>query len=315
MIAYALAAIGLATLGGAALLAFTQAASGVQPWSAGLADNVILARVAPFALASGIAFGMVRAGRPVALALLGVGLLLGIPTGTYEYLGGLLDHKPPFPLHVVYRVHYIAAVLILFAVTALAVNVWRDADRSFLVPRGQLRRYLRGLAGELPPFLVRPLAGPLGIDMKAPAPPRGRYTFYEILVSYPWWAIGLGLITVTGLVKALRYLYPIPGPVLFMASTLHVAAMVILALKVLDQLRLTLELDRKVAVGVLAAPWALASLVIAYWMVTSAFMAQTAIKEGILAQLALVLGGLGTLMLALLVLRQFVVMFKSRTAG
>lgn len=315
MIAYALAAIGLAMLGAATLTAFTQAASGAQPWSAELADNVILARVAPFALAAGIAFGMVRAGRPVALALLGIGLLLGIPTGTYEYLGGLLDHKPPFPLYVVYRIHYIAAVFILFAVAALAVNVWRDTDRSFMVPRGQLRRYLRGLAGELPPFLVRPLVGPLGIDMKTPPPPRGRYTFYEVVVSYPWWTIGLGLITVTGLVKALRYLYPVPGPVLFMASTLHVAAMVILALKVLDQLRITLELDRKVAVGVLAALWALASLAIAYWMLTSAFMAQTAIKEGILAQLALVLGGLGTLVLALLVLRQFVAMFRRSPVG
>lgn len=315
MIGYLLAGVGLATLGGATLLAFSQAASGGQPWSAELADNVILARVAPFALAAGVAFGLVRAGRPIALALLGVGLLVGIPTGTYEYLGGLLDHKPPFPLYVVYRLHYIAAVFILFAVGALAVNVWRDTDRSFMVPRGQLRRYLRGLADELPPFLVRPLAGPLGIDLRAPAPPRGRYTFYETLVSYPWWAIGLALITITGLVKAIRYVYPVPGPVLFMASTLHVAAMVILALKVLDQLRITLELDRKVAVGVLAALWAVASLAIAYWMLTSAFMAQTAIKEGVLAQIALVLGGLGTLVLALLVLRQFVLMFTRRTAG
>lgn len=315
MIAYVLAGLGLATLGAATVIAFTQAASGTQPWSAELADNVILARVAPFALAAGIAFGLIRAARPVALAALGVGLLIGIPTGTYEYLGGLLDHKPPFPLYVVYRLHYIAAVFILFAVAALAVSVWRDADRSFMVPRGQLRRYLRGLADELPAFLVRPLAGPLRIDMKTSPPPRGRYTFYETVVSYPWWAIGLTLITVTGLVKALRYLYPVPGPVLFMASTLHVAAMVILALKVLDQLRISLEIDRKVAVGVLAALWALASLAIAYWMVTSAFMAQTAIKEGILAQLALVLGGLGTLVLALLVLRQFVLMFTRRTAG
>jgi hypothetical protein len=310
-----LAGLGLATLGAATLIALTQAGGGSQPWSAELADNVILARVAPFALAAGIAFGLVRGGRPVALALLGVGLLLGIPTGTYEYLGGLLDHKPPFPLYVVYRIHYIAAVFLLFAVGALAVNVWRDSDRSFMVPRGQLRRYLRGLADELPPFLVRPLAGPLGIDLKAPAPPRDRYTFYETVVSYPWWAIGLTLITVTGLVKALRYLYPVPGPVLFMASTLHVAAMVILALKVLDQLRITLEIDRKVAVGVLAALWAVASLAIAYWMVTSAFMAQTAVKEGILAQIALFLGGLGTLVLALLVLRQFALMFRRRTAG
>src|SRR5439155_250406 len=37
-----------------------------------------------------------------------------------------------------------------------------------------------------------------------------------------------------------RYLYPIPGPLLYTASTLHVAAMGLILLKVLDHLRYTL---------------------------------------------------------------------------
>jgi hypothetical protein len=276
---------------------------------------MILAKVTPFALGLGVAVGMLRPGRRIALWALALGLLLGIPTGMYQYLGGLLDHHPPFPLHLVYRVHYIAAALVLFSVAALATHVWRDTDRAFLIPRGQLRRYLRGVADELPAPLVRPFAGPLGIDLRTPPPPPGRYSFYDVVVSYPWWTIGLVLITVTGIVKALRYLYPVPGGVLFVASTLHVAAMVILALKVLDQFRVALALDRRVSVALVAAVWAAASLPIAYWMLTSAFTAQTAIKEGILAQLALVFGGLGTLVLALLVLREFALMFTRRTAG
>ena len=302
---YAVTALGVAAAAAAYFVVFVQSGSGAQPWSPELSDNVILARMTPFALALGVAAGMLPAGRRIALWALVLGLAIGIPTGMYQYIGGLLDHHPPFALYLIYRAHYVAAVLMLFAVAALAVHIWRDTDRAFLIPRGQLRRYLRGVADELPPFLVRPLAGPLGVDLKQPAPPAGRYSFYDTVIAYPWWAIGLALITVTGVIKAMRYLYPVPGPVLFFASTLHVAAMVILALKVLDHFRMALRLDRRVTVGVVAALWALGSLAIAYWMLTSAFTAQTAIKEGILAQLALVFGGLGTAVLAILVLRQF----------
>ena len=308
----AVAAVLTAVAFGATL---TQSASGAQPWDPELSDNLILAKMTPFVLALGIAAGLVRRARPIAFAAFGLGLLLGIPTGMYQYLGGLLDHHPPFPLYLIYRVHYIGSALMLFAVAAITVSVWRDTDRSFLVPRGQVRRYLRGVAGELPAFLVRPFVGPLGIDMKSAPPPRGRYTFYETVVSYPWWAIGIGLITVTGIVKALRYVYPVPGPILFWASTLHVAAMVIITLKVLDQMRISLALDRRVTVGALAALWAASSLAIAYWMLTSAFTAQTAIKEGVLAQLALVFGGLGTAVLAALVLREFLRIVTRRTAS
>ena len=49
----------------------------------------------------------------------------------------------------------------------------------------------------------------------------------------------LALITLTGLVKAARYVLPVPGPILYGASTLHVAAMVLIVIKVLDHLRYT----------------------------------------------------------------------------
>jgi hypothetical protein len=59
-------------------------------------------------------------------------------------------------------------------------------------------------------------------------------------VSFPTWAIAIGLIVLTGLLKAMRYIYPIPGDVLYWVSAIHVGAMVIVAIKVLDHLRYVL---------------------------------------------------------------------------
>lgn len=302
MSGYALTVVGILAAGIAAVAMLGQTSAGTQPWSSELSDNVALARTVPFALGLGVAVGMTPVGRIAGLTASGLGLMLGIPTGSYEYLGGLLDVHPPFPLYLVYRLHYVGAAALLFGVAALVTHVWRSPDRSFLVPAGGLRRALRGVADELPAFLVQRLAGPLGIDLRTPAPPRGRYTFYEVVVSFPWWATGIALITITGLIKALRYAYPVPGPVLFWASTLHVAAMVIIGLKVLDQLRIWLERDRRLLLAAGATAWAIGSLAVAYFFLWSAFAAQTAAKEGILSQVALLVGGVGVALLSVLVL-------------
>jgi hypothetical protein len=52
------------------------------------------------------------------------------------------------------------------------------------------------------------------------------------------------LIVITGLLKAMRYVYPIPGDVLYWASAIHVGAMVLLAIKVLDHMRYVLAPSR-----------------------------------------------------------------------
>lgn len=315
MVRWLIAGIAVVATAVAGATILGQAGAGTQPWSAELADNVLLAKSIPFALALGVAVGMLSFGRALGLWAFVIGLVLGVPTGSYEYLGGLLDVHPPFPLYVVYRVHYVGALILLAGVAAIVTSVWRGDDRSFLVPKGQWRRSLRGVAAELPARLVRPFVGILGIDMRSAPPPRGRYSFYELVVSFPWWGFSIALITLTGIVKAFRYLYPVPGPVLFWASTLHVAAMVMIGLKVLDQLRIALEGDRRLAFGALAVLWAAGSLVVAYFFLWSAFAAQTAAKEGVLSQIALLAGGLGVAVLAVLVIRQFVLSMTRRTAG
>jgi cytochrome b subunit of formate dehydrogenase len=253
-----LVVIGLAIAAAGAYLSVAQSATGAQPWTPELSDNFVFMRFMPFALALGAVVGIFRAsgstvtgarrgdevrrfslGTVIGHWVAALGFMLALPTGLWQYLGGILDVTLPIPLYVIYRVHYIGAALVLFSVTNFLAYWWINGDRSLLVSRGEWRRHLTGFASELPRAMGARLAGWLRLDLtRAPQP--GRFTFYETAFSFPTWTFALALITITGIVKAMRYIYPIPGPVLFWASTLHVAAMVLLLLKVLDHLRYTL---------------------------------------------------------------------------
>jgi hypothetical protein len=245
-----LTAVGVMTVVG-------QAGSGTQPWSNELSDNFMFIKALPFVLAFGFAVGMLMArtygpkvrsdgavrrwspGTVFGHAVLTLGFVLALPTGMWQYLGGILDVDLPIPLYLFYRVHYIGASIVLFAVAAFVSYLWMTGDRSLLVPRGQWARHLLGLAYELPPRIRGPYAKLLRIDLSQPRPPAGKFTFYEKVVEFPSWSIVLVLITITGLIKAARYVVPVPGLVLWLASTLHVAAMVVIVIKLLDHLRYT----------------------------------------------------------------------------
>jgi hypothetical protein len=265
------AALGLAIFVVAAWAIMGQAASGAQPWSNELSDNFIFAKAIPFALGLGVVVGLLR-GRSLRAdrradgavrryspwtlwmhAVIATGVLLALPTGMWQYLGGILDVSAPIPLFWFYRFHYIGAAVILFAVAGFLTAWWFTGDRSLLVPRGQWAAHLRGLAYELPLPVGKALARFLRIDMRVPPPPRGRFPFYETAFSFPTWTFAIALITVTGLIKAVRYTYEVPGPVLYWASTLHVTAMVLITLKTLDHLRYTLA--RWPLVGAMFTGW------------------------------------------------------------
>ena len=234
-----------------------QAGSGAQPWGEELSDNFVFIKVLPFVLGFGVAAGLLMArtygpkvrsdgairrwspGTVLGHAVLTVGFLLALPTGMWQYLGGILDVNLPIPIYLFYRVHYIGAAIVLFAVTAFMSYLWMTGDRSLLISRGQWGRHLLGLAYELPPRIRAPYAKLLRIDLRQPRPPTGQFTFYEKVVEFPSWSILLALITITGLIKAMRYLIPVPGLGLWLASTLHVAAMVGIVIKLLDHLRYT----------------------------------------------------------------------------
>src|SRR6266545_3688080 len=131
-------------------------------------------------------------------AVLTLGFVLALPTGMWQYLGGILDVDLPIPLYLFYRVHYIGASIVLFAVAAFVSYLWMTGDRSLLVPRGEWGRHLLGLAYELPPSLRGRYAKLLRIDLSQPRPPAGKFSFYENVVEFPSWSILLALITITG---------------------------------------------------------------------------------------------------------------------
>jgi cytochrome b subunit of formate dehydrogenase len=249
-----LAALALAAAGAIAILG--QAASGAQPWDPELSDNFVFVKAIPFVLALGVAFGLARSrgtrserhdgmvrrfsgGTILGHWLITVGFVLALPTGLWQYLGGIIDVHLPIPLYLIYRIHYIGAAIILLAVAYFVTYWWATGERSLVVPRGEWRRHLTGFAQELPGRARRIVATRLRLDLSQ-HPEAKRFTFYETAFSFPTWTFALALITITGLLKAMRYAYPLPGPVLYMASTLHVAAMGLLILKVLDHLRYTL---------------------------------------------------------------------------
>ena len=252
LVALALAGLGAATIVG-------QATSGAQPWDPELSDNFIFVKSIPFVLGLGVAVGLARGrgagpqrrradgsverfriGTVVGHWTLAIGFLLALPTGMWQYLGGILDVRAPIDLFLFYRVHYIGAAIVLFSVASFLAYWSINTDRSLLPPRGQWRTHLAGFAAELPPRLSGRVARLLRLDLAQRRPTPERFTYYETGFSFPGWAIVLGLITVTGLIKALRYVYPLPGGILYAASTLHVASMVLIVIKVLDHLRYTL---------------------------------------------------------------------------
>jgi cytochrome b subunit of formate dehydrogenase len=233
----------------------------IQPWSAELGDDFVFVRALPAVIALGALYGFVGgwltpAGPPARRAdgavrrfstttvvlhtLLAVGFLVALPTGVWQYLGGILDVQGPLPTYLYYRIHYFGAGVVLVSVFAFVTYWWMTGDRSLLFPLRDRARYLRGFAQELPPMLGTRLAQLLRLDLKEPAGSPGAFSFYEKVWSFPTFGFGIGLITITGIVKLLRYAIPIPGPIVWADSTLHVAAMVILIIRIADHLRYTL---------------------------------------------------------------------------
>ena len=245
---------------GVLAMSFAGQAGRLQPWSSELNDNFIFVRTLPAILALGVVYGFIggwlyprRASAPradgtvrrfspftvVMHALIAVGFLLALPTGVWQYIGGIIDVAGPLPIYLYYRIHYIGASIVLASVFAFVTYWWMTGDRSLVIPLRDLPRHLRGFALELPPYLRIRLARILRIDLAQPAGSPGAFSFYEKM-QFSAWGIGIGLITVTGIVKLLRYVVTIPGEVLWLDSTLHVGAMVLLIILTLDHLRYSL---------------------------------------------------------------------------
>jgi cytochrome b subunit of formate dehydrogenase len=267
--------LGVVLLGVGLGVSYTEWASGNQPWGQLLGDNFLFARSLPFTIGLGIVFGFWRAsgwrpGTPrrsdgairrfapstVALhALAAVSLVALIATGGWQYLKGLLDADSPIYMATVYRIHYVAASLLIFT-TAAFVTDWLLRGENALTPgKGQGVRSMRGLAHELPGPLGSTLGYVLGLNLKRQPPATEEFTYYERTISFPIWELAIGLIILTGAIKAMRYVYPIPGDVLYWVSAVHVGSGVLLAMKFLDHLRYVLAPSRWPLMASMATGW------------------------------------------------------------
>jgi hypothetical protein len=248
--------------------------SGVQPWGQLLTDNFLFARSLPFTIGLGIAIGLWRAsgwrwgpdveGQKIRRfapstvllhALAGIALVALIATGGWQYLKGLLGSDSPIYMGTVYRIHYIAATLLIFA-TAVVLTDWLlRGEKALTLGSGQFIRSMRGLAHELPKPIGTAIGYTLGLDLRRAPPQTEQFTYYERIVSFPTWELAIGLIILTGVIKAMRYIYPIPGDVLYWVSAVHVGAGVLLGLKLLDHLRYVLAPSRWPLMVSMASGW------------------------------------------------------------
>lgn len=167
------------------------------------------------------------------------GFLLAIGTGallTFSWL------PSPFPLTLLYTLHYLGAVLILLGLGGTAVHALTTgvSRRHRLLPD---RETLRGAGLEL--LAYAGLVGDRGIlgfaGLQWPAawrreieravnyqdhPPAGKYLATQRLLSYPLWALISLAVVATGLLKAMRYAYPLPAAVVRWSTIIHDCAFI-----------------------------------------------------------------------------------------
>lgn len=255
-------------------VSYAEWTSGVQPWGQLLTDNFLFGRSLPFTIGLGLAIGYWRASgwrwgteqkgqsyrrfapSTVLLhALAGVALLALLATGGWQYLKGLLAADSPVYMGTVYRVHYLAATLLILVSVVLVTDWLLRGEGALTIGQGQFIRTMRGLAHELPRPIGTLIAYTLGLNLRRAAPPTEQFTFYERAISFPLWELSVALIILTGVIKAMRYVYPIPGDVLYWTSAVHVGAGVLLGLKFLDHLRYVLAPSRWPLVVSMATGW------------------------------------------------------------
>jgi len=226
---------------------------GWPPQTALFNDSLFLARAVPFLIALGIVVGIVQAraaARGGGDAILGeqvrrhdtstliahwmnaFGLIVGLVTGAM--ILRWTDRALEFRL--VFILHYIGAALTLFAIFNHLTRHGVSGGAGLIPKRFGV---IRELIGELLEYTG--LFGPEGAALRIPWPKairqpiaryvrallgykpseHGKYLATEQILSYPPWASLIGLIVVTGLIKVMRYIYPMPSAFIASVTAIH----------------------------------------------------------------------------------------------
>lgn len=258
--------LGLAALGLVVAAVSMQADEGAREWyrstlggSALFKINALFALTMPFLAGGAVALAVLhRARRREAEAhtpdslkrhevnevathwLNAAGIGLGLVTAAW--LLGWIGN--PLSLEVTYVLHMMGAGLTLGAVSYHLAYQWTGGGRGLIPTSGRdVRNALaesvsytgiyRGLRGAFGIQLPRPVRQPFGRVLRRLhiVPDRsGKYLATERVLSYPIWAVLVGLIVVTGVVKSLHYVYPLPTALREAMTFLHDGATIFLVI-------------------------------------------------------------------------------------
>ena len=212
--------------------------------------NVLFARLVPFLAGGSIAFALMqrrvwparerhtvdtlqRHGITEVLIhwlnAIGIGLCLITAIWILDWFGN------PVSLETTYVIHYLGAGFSVVAVAHHLTYQLVGGGRGLITrSRADVKNAIaevvaytgvyRGMPGvfglQLPPAVRRPAQSVLRRLNLAPDRP-GKYLATEKVVSYTGWAILVGIVVVTGVIKALNYIYSIPGWLLQAMTFLH----------------------------------------------------------------------------------------------
>lgn len=159
-----------------------------------------------------------------------VGFLIGLGTAAMllRWVDRVLD------LQLIYVLHYVGAAFIAYAFFNVVTHSLVGGHTGLLpglrdVPDavGELVGYL-GVFGEpgvfgirFPRLISAPITRLLAIFGIRKPKEVGKYLATEKVLSLPIWAILAGLILISGLVKTLRYAWPIPTEIVALATWVH----------------------------------------------------------------------------------------------
>ena len=256
----------LAVLGALAVLPSLGVAEGARDWyrdqvggSSLYSLDVIFARLLPFLIGGGIALALLQRGRRqrahaqladslqrheltevITHWMNAAGIGLGLITAAWL----LRWFENPFSLQTAYALHFLGAGLTVTAVahhltyqvigggSGLLPRSGSDVKNAFAEVIGYTGVY-RGLRGvfdiQLPAAIRRPVQRLLRRYDIAPEP-AGKYLATEKVFSYSIWAALIAIVVVTGIIKTLAYVVPLPGGLRQAMSFLHDGVTILLVL-------------------------------------------------------------------------------------